>query len=62
MSQNLINKKVRIVVEGNFKGKHGIITSVRNAALPIQVTLEGEDWETDFCFHEIELLHLLEVI
>ncbi len=61
MSQNLINKKVRIVVEGNFKGKQGIITSVGNEAFPVHVTLDGEDWETDFSFHEIELLHLLKV-
>ena len=59
MSQELVNQKVRIVVEGNFKGKQGIITSVGNEALPIHVTLDGEAWETDFSFHEMELLSLL---
>ena len=59
MSQELVNQKVRIVVEGNFKGKQGIVTSVGNEALPIHVTLDGEAWETDFSFHEMELLSLL---
>ena len=56
MSQELVNQKVRIVVEGNFKGKQGIITSVGNEALPIHVTLNGEKWETDFKANELEVI------
>ena len=45
--------RVRVVAEGNFEGREGIVTSIGNEALPIHVTLDGEDWETDFTADEI---------
>ena len=57
MEQNqMLRTRVRIVVEGNFKGRQGVVTSVGNEALPVHVTLDGDHWETDFTATELEVI------
>jgi len=50
--EEYIGKRVSITVEG-WEGRAGVVTSVGNEVLPIHVTLDGEDWETDFTVDEI---------
>ena len=61
MNKNeMVGKRVRAIVGGNFKGREGKVTSIRNdgvwVALPIHVTLDGDNWETDFRADELEVI------
>ena len=57
MNKNeMVGKRVRAVVGGNFKGREGKVTSTGNAVLPIHVTLDGDNWETDFRADELEVI------
>ena len=49
---NLLGKYVSITVLG-WEGRKGIVTSIGNEVLPIHVTLDGENWETDFTADEV---------
>ena len=53
---DLIGTRVRAEVKGNFRGREGIVTSIGNAVLPIHVTLDGDNWETDFREDELEVI------
>ena len=52
---NLLGKYVSITVLG-WEGRKGIVTSIGNEVLPIHVTLDGEEWETDFTADEVKLI------
>jgi len=57
--QELIGKKVEVKEGTNsrFDNKVGVITSIDSrTVLPIHVTLEGENSETDFRFQELVVL------
>ena len=57
MNKNeMVGERVRAVVGGNFKGREGKVTSIGNAVLPIHVTLDGDNWETDFRADELEVI------
>ena len=57
MNKNeMVGERVRAVVGGNFKGREGKVTSTGNAVLPIHVTLDGDNWETDFRVDELEVI------
>ena len=52
--EKYVGKRVSITVAG-WEGRAGVVTSVGNEVLPIHVTLDGEDWETDFTADEVEV-------
>ena len=56
VENRIIGSRVRAEVEGKFKGREGIVTSIGNAVLPIHVTLDGDTWETDFREDELEVI------
>lgn len=57
MNKNeMVGKRVRAIVEGNFESREGKVTSIGNAVLPIHVTLDGDNWETDFRADELEVI------
>ena len=59
MAQTL-STGIRVVVVdsllgSDYIGRTGLVTSVADSTkLPIHVTLDGETWETDFAFMELE--------
>ena len=48
--------RVRVRIEGNFEDREGNVTSIGNEALPVHVTLDGDNWETDFRADELEAI------
>ena len=57
MNKNeMVGKRVRAVVGGNFEDREGNVTSIGNEALPVHVTLDGDNWETDFRVDELEVI------
>ena len=52
----MVGKRVRAVVGGNFEDREGNVTSIGNEALPVHVTLDGDNWETDFRVDELEVI------
>lgn len=54
-----IGQRVRLNENCTVKkwiGREGTITSFGNAVLPVHVTLDGENYETDFKENELEAL------
>jgi hypothetical protein len=52
-----IGAKVQVRVQkfgSTFLGRQGLITSVGSGVLPIHVTLEGDNHETDFAISELK--------
>jgi RNase P/RNase MRP subunit p29 len=57
--QDLIGARVEVVkdtISSKFVGKKGKITSIGNEVLPIHVTLDGENHETDFTVSELRII------
>ena len=52
---DLLGKYVSITVVG-WEGRKGFVTSIGNEVLPIHVTLDGENWETDFTTDEVQVI------
>ena len=59
MNKNeMVGKRVRASssISDIYEGREGIVTSIGNAKLPIHVTLDGDNWETDFRVDELEVI------